>query len=86
MLTDVDAYMRSFDTTDSGKQPEASMVGGIDVLVFDIQDVGARVYTYISTMAYCMQACAERLSSIMCSRNRARLKIFRVKINSCAGG
>lgn len=31
----------------------------IDVVVFDIQDVGARFYTYISTMHYVMEACAE---------------------------
>lgn len=59
MLKDIDAYMRSFDTTDEGKVPEGSMVADVDVLVFDVQDVGARVYTYIATMAYCMQACAE---------------------------
>ena len=35
------------------------MTKGIDVLVFDIQDVGTRVYTYEATMAYAMQACAE---------------------------
>lgn len=31
----------------------------IDVILFDIQDVGARFYTYISTMYYVMEACAE---------------------------
>jgi uncharacterized protein YbbC (DUF1343 family) len=35
------------------------MLDGIDVLIFDIQDVGVRFYTYISTMAMAMQACAE---------------------------
>ncbi|MCK7476667.1 MAG: DUF1343 domain-containing protein [Candidatus Moduliflexus flocculans] len=35
------------------------MVKGIDVMVFDIQDVGTRVYTYVATMAYAMQAAAE---------------------------
>jgi uncharacterized protein YbbC (DUF1343 family) len=35
------------------------MVESIDVLVFDIQDVGTRIYTYVATMAYCMEACAE---------------------------
>ncbi len=59
MLKDIDAYMRSFDTKETGKVPEAGMVKGIDVLVFDIQDVGTRVYTYIGTMAYAMQAAAE---------------------------
>jgi len=38
------------------RHPSAGMLDGIDVLVFDIQDVGARPYTYISTLAYVMQA------------------------------
>lgn len=59
MLKNIDRYMRSFDTIKSDKIPEKGMVEGIDVMVFDIQDVGTRIYTYIATMAYCMQACAE---------------------------
>lgn len=59
MLKNIDDYMRSFDTKDTGKLPEASMVEDVDVLVYDMQDVGTRVYTYIATMAYAMQACAE---------------------------
>lgn len=59
MLKNIDEYMRSFDTTDAGKIPETSMVESIDVLIFDIQDVGTRVYTYVATMAYCMQTGAE---------------------------
>jgi len=35
------------------------MLAGVDVLLFDIQDVGSRAYTYISTMAYAMQGAAE---------------------------
>ncbi len=38
---------------------------GIDVVVFDIQDVGVRFYTYISTMAYVMEACAENLIPVI---------------------
>ena len=41
------------------RRPTAEMLEGIDVLIFDIQDVGARFYTYISTMAMAMEACAE---------------------------
>lgn len=41
------------------KKPTAEMLADIDVLAFDIQDVGARSYTYIYTMAYAMQACKE---------------------------
>jgi uncharacterized protein YbbC (DUF1343 family) len=59
MLKNIDAYMRSFDTDETGKVPEAAMVDGIDVMVFDVQDVGTRVYTYVATMAYAMQAAAE---------------------------
>jgi uncharacterized protein YbbC (DUF1343 family) len=59
MLANIDESMRSFDTADEGKRIEPSMVENIDVLVFDIQDVGTRIYTYIATMSYAMQACAE---------------------------
>ncbi|HOW86303.1 MAG TPA: DUF1343 domain-containing protein [Candidatus Aminicenantes bacterium] len=59
MLRNIDEYMRSFDTREAGKVPEGGMVKDVDVLVFDIQDVGTRVYTYVATMAYAMQAAAE---------------------------
>jgi uncharacterized protein YbbC (DUF1343 family) len=38
------------------RHPTARMLAGVDVLLFDIQDVGARPYTYVSTMAYAMEA------------------------------
>lgn len=41
------------------KKPSLSQLEKIDVLIFDIQDVGARFYTYISTLHYVMEACAE---------------------------
>jgi uncharacterized protein YbbC (DUF1343 family) len=41
------------------RKPTPSMLRGVDVLVFDIQDVGCRSYTYISTMGKCMEAAAE---------------------------
>lgn len=41
------------------KSPTASQLKDIDVVVFDIQDVGTRFYTYISTMHYVMESCAE---------------------------
>lgn len=40
------------------KKPSAEQLADVDVVVFDIQDVGARFYTYISTMHYVMEACA----------------------------
>lgn len=41
------------------KKPGPVELEGIDLVLFDIQDVGARFYTYISTLAYVMEACAE---------------------------
>jgi uncharacterized protein YbbC (DUF1343 family) len=40
------------------RRPTEGMLAGIDALVFDLQDAGTRVYTFIHTMAYCMEACA----------------------------
>ena len=41
------------------RKPTAAMLKGVDVLVFDMQDIGVRSYTYVSTMAKCMEACGE---------------------------
>lgn len=41
------------------KKPQTEDIADLDYMIFDIQDVGARFYTYISTMHYIMQACAE---------------------------
>lgn len=41
------------------KKPKPEQLAGIDILVFDLQDVGARFYTYISSLHYIMEACAE---------------------------
>jgi len=41
------------------KKPDARNLEGIDLMIFDLQDVGARFYTYISTLHYVMEACAE---------------------------
>ena len=41
------------------RKPTPAMLRGIDTLVFDLQDIGCRSYTYISTMAKCMEAAAE---------------------------
>ncbi len=40
-------------------KPDSNDLKGIDMMVFDIQDVGVRFYTYISTLQYVMEACAE---------------------------
>lgn len=41
------------------KKPTKADLQNIEILIFDIQDVGARFYTYISTLTYVMEACAE---------------------------
>jgi uncharacterized protein YbbC (DUF1343 family) len=41
------------------RKPKSEQLKGIDVMIFDLQDVGARFYTYISTLHYVMEACAE---------------------------
>lgn len=42
------------------RKPTPEMLDGIDVMVYDIQDVGARSYTFISTLGLVMEACAEK--------------------------
>jgi uncharacterized protein YbbC (DUF1343 family) len=42
------------------RKPTPAQLADIDIVVFDIQDVGTRFYTYISTMHYVMEACAEQ--------------------------
>jgi uncharacterized protein YbbC (DUF1343 family) len=59
MLTNIDAYMRQYDTQHTGKTVERGMLHAVDVMVFDLQDIGTRVYTYVATMAYALQAAAE---------------------------
>jgi uncharacterized protein YbbC (DUF1343 family) len=44
----------------NNKKPKPEQLAGIDVMVFDLQDVGARFYTYISSLHYIMEACAEK--------------------------
>lgn len=43
----------------SNKKPTSQDLQNIDILIYDIQDVGVRFYTFISTMCYAMEACAE---------------------------
>lgn len=50
--------------TDS-KKPTPSDLAGIDIMIFDLQDVGLRFYTYISHMHYVMEACAENNIEVM---------------------
>ena len=55
-LTGLTAYSLYGDT----RKPTPQMLAGVDVLVYDMQDIGCRSYTYISTMGKCLQACAEQ--------------------------
>ncbi len=43
----------------NNKKPSEEQLQNIDVMIFDLQDVGARFYTYISSLHYLMQACAQ---------------------------
>ena len=51
--------IKVFSLYGSNRRPSADMLMGIDTLVFDIQDIGTRFYTYISTMGFAMQSAAE---------------------------
>jgi uncharacterized protein YbbC (DUF1343 family) len=44
----------------NNKKPKPEQLEGIEIMVFDLQDVGARFYTYISSLHYVMEACAEK--------------------------
>lgn len=41
------------------KKPSPEMLNDIDTLIFDIQDLGVRFYTYVSTLLYCLESCGE---------------------------
>ena len=53
---DPQTHLPVYSLYGASKHPGAEMLEGVDVMCFDIQDVGSRAYTYISTMAYAMQA------------------------------
>ena len=48
-----------FSLYGSAKKPNPKQLANTDVVIYDIQDVGVRFYTYISTLHYIMEACAE---------------------------
>ena len=51
------------------REPTAEMLQHVDVMVIDLQDIGARIYTYIYTMANCLRACAKHgVDIIVCDR------------------
>ena len=53
---DSQTHLPVYSLYGASRHPSAAMLEGVDVLLFDIQDVGSRAYTYISTMAYAMQS------------------------------
>jgi uncharacterized protein YbbC (DUF1343 family) len=51
------------------REPTAEMLRGLDVLLIDLQDIGARIYTYIYTMANCLSACGKHgVQVVVCDR------------------
>ncbi len=56
---DPQTHLPVYSLYGASRHPSAEMLEGVDVLAFDIQDVGSRAYTYISTMAYAMQGAKE---------------------------
>ena len=57
--TDPATGIKVFSLYGKTRRPTAAMLKGIDVFVFDIQDIGARFYTYVSAMAYAMEEAAK---------------------------
>ena len=57
---DVKTGLPIFSLHGNSKRPSQASLEGIDLVLFDIQDVGVRFYTYISTLTYVMESCAEK--------------------------
>lgn len=58
--TDQDLKLPIYSLYGDSRKPSAKQLENVDCLVYDIQDIGCRFYTYISTMKECMQAAAEQ--------------------------
>ena len=56
---DTETGLPIFSLHGKSKKPSKEQLEGIDIMIFDIQDVGVRFYTYISTLHHVMEACAE---------------------------
>ncbi|MCF8382819.1 MAG: DUF1343 domain-containing protein [Chlorobium sp.] len=57
--------LRVYSLYGSSKKPDAVLLKTVDIVLFDLQDVGARCYTYISTMKLAMEACMEAGTAFM---------------------
>ena len=62
---DVQTGLEVISLYGNNKKPTAEQLKNVDVLVYDLQDVGARFYTYISTLQYAMEACGEQKKQLM---------------------
>ncbi|HUP03327.1 MAG TPA: exo-beta-N-acetylmuramidase NamZ domain-containing protein [Bryobacteraceae bacterium] len=58
-ITDAATGIKVYSLYGETRRPTPEMLRGLDALAFDIQDAGARFYTYETTMAYCMEAAAK---------------------------
>jgi uncharacterized protein YbbC (DUF1343 family) len=63
--TDVKTGLPVISLYGKNKKPTASQLADIDIIIFDIQDVGVRFYTYISTLHYVMEAAAEQAKLVI---------------------
>jgi uncharacterized protein YbbC (DUF1343 family) len=57
--TDEGTGLTVYSLYGKNKKPSPEILKDIDVLVLDIQDIGSRYYTYLYTMSYCMESCAQ---------------------------
>lgn len=63
--TDVSTGIPVVSLYGKNKKPTPEQIQNLDIIIFDIQDVGARFYTYISTLHYIMEACAEQKKKLI---------------------
>jgi uncharacterized protein YbbC (DUF1343 family) len=63
--TDPSTGLPVYSIYGSNREPSQEMLDGIDVMVYDIQDVGSRSYTFISTLGLVMRACAKKGIEVM---------------------
>lgn len=56
---DSESKIPIFSLYEKTRKPTTEMLANIDVLIIDLQDVGTRVYTFTSTLSYCLEACAK---------------------------
>ena len=68
-LEDANRRVPIYSLYSETREPTADMLRGLDVLIIDLQDIGARIYTYIYTMANCLRACGRHgVKAIVCDR------------------